>query len=439
MPHAVYTMVFNEKAECMEKEEKKALQLKRLQKTVKLAYENVEFYKKRLDDAGIKPEDIKTLKDIEKIPFTTKNDLREAYPLGLLAVPREEIVEIHASSGTTGKPSVTAYTQNDLDIWGECIARGLVMAGCKKDEIIQNAYGYGLFTGGFGIHHGGNKLGAITVPISAGNTKKQLDTMIDFQSNILTCTPSYAMYLGESREKAGISLDEINLKAGIHGAEMWTDEMRKRIEKSLGIKAYNIYGLTEVMGPGVAQECSKQNGMHIQDDQFYPEIINSETGETLDYGEEGELVLTSLTKTGMPILRFRTKDLTSLIADECECGRTTIRMTKITGRSDDMLKIKGVMVFPSQIEKALLKIDGISPNYLIHVTRPKILDEVEVKVEASKELFSDEMKEMERVEKEIASSIRSETGLRVEVTLCEPESLPRSEGKAIRVIDERNL
>ena len=432
-------MVFNEKAECMEKEEKKALQLKRLQKTVKLAYENVEFYKKRLDDAGIKPEDIKTLKDIEKIPFTTKNDLREAYPLGLLAVPREEIVEIHASSGTTGKPSVTAYTQNDLDIWGECIARGLVMAECKKDEIIQNAYGYGLFTGGFGIHHGGNKLGAITVPISAGNTKKQLDTMIDFQSNILTCTPSYAMYLGESREKAGISLDEINLKAGIHGAEMWTDEMRKRIEKSLGIKAYNIYGLTEVMGPGVAQECSKQNGMHIQDDQFYPEIINSETGETLDYGEEGELVLTSLTKTGMPILRFRTKDLTSLIADECECGRTTIRMTKITGRSDDMLKIKGVMVFPSQIEKALLKIDGISPNYLIHVTRPKILDEVEVKVEASKELFSDEMKEMERVEKEIASSIRSETGLRVEVTLCEPESLPRSEGKAIRVIDERNL
>lgn len=432
-------MVFNEKAECMGNEEKKALQLKRLQETVKLAYENVEFYKKRLDDAGVKPEDIKTLKDIEKIPFTTKNDLRDAYPLGLLAVPREEIVEIHASSGTTGKPSVTAYTQKDLDIWGECIARGLVMAGCKKDDIIQNAYGYGLFTGGFGIHHGGNKLGAITVPISAGNTKKQLDTMIDFQSNILTCTPSYAMYLGESREKSRINLDDINLKAGIHGAEMWTDEMRKRIEKSLGIKAYNIYGLTEVMGPGVAQECSKQNGMHIQDDQFYPEIINTETGETLDYGEEGELVLTSLTKTGMPILRFRTKDLTSLIADKCDCGRTTIRMTKITGRSDDMLKIKGVMVFPSQIEKALLKIEGISPNYLIHVTRPKILDEVEIKVEASKELFSDEMKEMERVEKEIASSIRSETGLRVEVTLCEPESLPRSEGKAVRVIDDRNL
>ena len=432
-------MFWNEKAECMTKEEKEKIQLERLQKTVQLAYENVEFYKKRFDEAGIKPEDIKTLKDIEKIPFTTKSDLREAYPLGLLAVPREEIVEVHASSGTTGKPTVTAYTQNDLDIWGECIARGLKMAGAEKDYIIQNAYGYGLFTGGFGIHHGGNKMGAITIPISAGNTQRQLDTMVDFQSDILTCTPSYAMYLGESREKAEIPLEDINLKAGIHGAEMWTDEMRKRIEESLGIKTHNIYGLTEVMGPGVAQECSEQNGMHIQDDHFYPEIINSETGETLGYGEKGELVLTSLTKTGMPIIRFRTKDLTSLIEEKCECGRTTVRMTRITGRSDDMLKIKGVMVFPSQIEKALLKISGISPNYMIHVTRPDILDEVEVKVEASKELFSDEMKEMERVEKQIQASIRSETGLRVDVTICEPESLPRSEGKAVRVIDERNF
>ena len=432
-------MFWNEKAECMSKEEKEEVQLKRLQETVKLAYENVEFYRKRLDEAGIKPEDIKTLKDIEKIPFTTKSDLREAYPLGLLAVPRDEIVEIHASSGTTGKPTVTAYTRNDLDVWGECIARGLKMTGAEKDFIIQNAYGYGLFTGGFGIHHGGNKMGAITVPISAGNTQRQLDTMVDFQSDIITCTPSYAMYLGESREKAGIDLDNINLKAGIHGAEMWTEEMRNKIEESLGLKAYNIYGLTEVMGPGVAQECEEQDGMHLQDDHFYPEIINSKTGETLDYGEEGELVLTSLTKTGMPILRFRTKDLTSLTDEKCACGRTTVRMSRITGRSDDMLKIKGVMVFPSQIEKALLKVSGITPNYLIHVTRPDILDEVEVKVEASKELFSDQMKEMERVEKEIQSSIRSETGLRVDVTLCEPESLPRSEGKAVRVIDERNL
>ena len=432
-------MFWNKEIECMDNKEKEKIQLERLQKTVKLAYENVEFYKNLFDEIGLKPEDIKTLKDIEKIPFTTKSDLREAYPLGLLAVPREEIVEVHASSGTTGKPTVTAYTQNDLEIWGECIARGLKMAGAKKEYIIQNAYGYGLFTGGFGIHHGGNKMGAITIPISAGNTKRQLDTMIDFQSDILTCTPSYAMYLGESREKAGISLDDINLKAGIHGAEMWTNEMRKRIETSLGIKTHNIYGLTEVMGPGVAQECSQQDGMHIQDDHFYPEIIDSETGETLDYGEKGELVLTSLTKTGMPILRFRTKDLTSLNNEKCDCGRTTVRMTRITGRSDDMLKIKGVMVFPSQIEKALLKIKGISPNYMIHVTRPDILDEVEVKVEATKELFSDEMKEMERVEKQIKASIRSETGLRVDVTICEPESLPRSEGKAVRVIDERNF
>lgn len=432
-------MFWNEKAECMNKEEKEKVQLERLQKTVKLAYENVEFYKKRFDEIGLKPEDIKTLKDIEKIPFTTKSDLREAYPLGLLAVPREEIVEVHASSGTTGKPTVTAYTQNDLDIWGECIARGLKMAGAKEEYIIQNAYGYGLFTGGFGIHHGGNKMGAITIPISAGNTRRQLDTMIDFQSDILTCTPSYAMYLGESREKAGIALEDINLKAGIHGAEMWTNEMRKRIETSLGIKTHNIYGLTEVMGPGVAQECDCQNGMHIQDDHFYPEIIDPKTGESLDYGENGELVLTSLTKTGMPILRFRTKDLTSLVGEKCECGRTTVRMTRITGRSDDMLKIKGVMVFPSQIEKALLKVSGASPNYMIHVTRPDILDEVEVKVEASKELFSDEMKKMEQVEKQIQASIRSETGIRVDVTIVEPESLPRSEGKAVRVIDERNL
>ena len=429
-------MFWNEKAECMEKEEKEKIQLERLQKTVKLAYDNVEFYKKRFDAIGLKPEDIKTLEDIEKIPYTTKSDLREAYPLGLLAVPREEIVEVHASSGTTGKPTVTAYTRNDLDI---CTARAIAMAGGNKNSKIQNSYGYGLFTGGFGIHHGGNKMGAITIPISAGNTKRQLDTMVDFQSDILTCTPSYAMYLGESREKAGIPLEDINLKAGIHGAEMWTDEMRKRIEASLGIKTHNIYGLTEVMGPGVAQECEYQNGMHIQDDLFYPEIINPETGETLNPGEKGELVLTSLTKTGMPILRFRTKDLTSLIAEKCECGRTTVRMTRITGRSDDMLKIKGVMVFPSQIEKALLKVSGISPNYMIHVTRPDILDEVEVKVEATKELFSDEMKEMERVEKEIQASIRSETGIRVDVSIVEPESLPRSEGKAVRVIDERNL
>ena len=333
----------------------------------------------------------------------------------------------------------TGYTKEDLDIWSECIARGLGMVGVEKEYILQNAFGYGLFTGGFGIHHGAQKFGAITVPISAGNTKRQLETMKDFQSDVITCTPSYAMYLGESLENSDINLEDINLKIGIHGAEMWTEEMRHKIEDTLNIKAYNIYGLTEIMGPGVAQECVEQNGMHIQDDHFYPEIINPKTGETLPAGQKGELVLTTLTKTGIPILRFRTKDLTSLIIEQCACGRTSVKMSRITGRSDDMLKIRGVMVFPSQIEKALLKIKGASPNYLIKVTRPDTLDEVEVKVEATKELFSDEMKEMEKTEAMIVKSIKSETGLRVNVTLCEPESLPRSEGKSVRVIDERNF
>ena len=432
-------MVWNKKAECMDKDEKKELQLKRLQETVKSAYENVEFYRKKLDEAGVKPEDIKTLKDIEKIPFTTKDDLRAAYPFGLFAVPDEEIVEIHSSSGTTGKPTVSGYTKKDLDIWGECIARGLDMAGAEKNYVIQNAYGYGLFTGGFGIHHGAFKFGATVVPISAGNTKRQIEIMKDFQSDVLACTPSYAMYLGESLEKAGVGKNEINLKSGVFGAEMWTEEMRRKIEESLGIKAFNVYGLTEIMGPGVAQECECQNGIHIHEDHFYPEIINPETGETLERDEKGELVLTTLTREGMPILRFRTKDVTSLMSGDCECGRTTVRMTRITGRTDDMMKIKGVMVFPSQIEKALLKIDGVSPNYQIVVTRPDIMDEVEVKVEASRDLFFDEIKKMEEVEKKIVNAIKSETGLRVDVTLCEPESLPRSEGKAVRVIDERNF
>lgn len=432
-------MIWNEKAECMSHEEKEELQLKRLQKTVKIAYEKIPLYKQKFDDAGVKPEDIKTLKDIEKLPFTTKDDLRASYPFGLFAVPYDDIVEIHASSGTTGKPTVSGYTQKDLDIWGEIIARGLGMAGCEKNWIVQNAYGYGLFTGGFGIHHGANKFGAITVPMSAGNTKRQLDNMQDFQSDILTCTPSYAMYLGESLHAAGIPLENINLKAGIFGAEMWTEEMRNKIEETLGIKALNIYGLTEIMGPGVAQECMEQDGIHISDDHFYPEIINPETGEVLGDDQKGELVLTTLTREGMPIIRFRTKDLTSLMSGDCDCGRTTKRMTRITGRSDDMMKIKGVMVFPSQIEKALLSVEGVTPNYQIIVTRPDILDEIEVKVEASKELFSDEIKELEEVEKKIRTAIRSELGIKVNVTICEPESLPRSEGKAVRVIDERNF
>ena len=432
-------MIWNEAAECMDEEDKKELQLSLLQQTVKRAYDNVPFYKKLLDDAGVKPEDIKTLKDIEKIPFTTKTDLRAAYPFKMFAVPDEEIVEIHTSSGTTGVPTVSGYTIKDLDIWGEMTARGLGMCNATKKDRIQNCYGYGLFTGGFGIHYGARTVGCTVIPISAGNTKRQVDTLLDFQSTILTCTPSYAAYIGEYLKKEGYKPDDISLKYGVFGAEMWTEEMRKGIEKSLGITALNIYGLTEVMGPGIAIECPEQTGLHVADDHFYPEIIDPKTGETLPDGEKGELVLTTLTREGSPIIRFRTKDITTLHKGKCACGRTSCKIERITGRSDDMLKIRGVMVFPSQIEKALFKTEGIKPTYQIHVTRPGLLDEVEVKVEASPDMFSDEMKELSTLENTLSKNIHNEIGLRVNVTLVEPGSLPRSEGKAIRVIDERNF
>ena len=432
-------MIWNENAECMEREEKEELQLALLQQQVKRVYENVPFYKKKFDEAGFHPDDLKTLDDISKIPFTTKADLREAYPFGLFAVPDDEIIEIHSTSGTTGTPVVSGYTQKDIDIWGECTARAIAMAGGDKNSKIQNSYGYGLFTGGFGIDHGAKAMGATVIPMSAGNTARQLKIMEDFQSDILTCTPSYAMYLAESLEKEGFDAESISLHAGIFGAEMWTEEMRHSLEEKLGITAHNIYGLTELMGPGVATECEHQTGLHIQEDHFYPEIIDSETGEILEDGQKGELVLTNLTREGMPVIRFRTKDITALRRDECPCGRTTVRMDRITGRSDDMLKIKGVMVYPSQIEAAILQIEGLTANYQIHVSRPKTLDEIEVKVETSPEVFSDEMKKIEEFERRIARKIQSAIGISVDVTLVEPESLPRSEGKAIRVIDERNF
>lgn len=432
-------MVWNKKSECMNFEEKEKLQLKRLQETVKKAYDNVPFYKKKFDDVGVKPEDIKTLKDIEKLPFTTKTDLRDTYPFGMFAVPEEEIIEIHTTSGTTGKPTVSGYTEKDLEIWAEVSARAITMALGTRGDRIQNCYGYGLFTGGLGIHYGGHKVGATVVPISAGNTKRQIEVMKDFQSTMLTCTPSYALYLAEALEKVGLTPEEISLKSGIFGAEMWTEEMRDELEKRLGIIALNIYGLTEIIGPGVAQECPEKKGLHISDDHFYPEIIDLKTKKQLSEGEKGELVLTTLTREGMPIIRFRTKDITSLTTETCDCGRTLTRMVRITGRSDDMLKIRGVIVFPSQIERALLKIEELTPNYQIVVTRPEHLDELEVKVETTKELFSDEMRKMEAIEENIAGLIQKEIGLRVNVTLVEPESLPRSEGKAVRVIDERNF
>lgn len=432
-------MIWNKEAECMPADEMEELQLKRLQKVVKHAYENVSYYKKVFDDAGVSPEDIKTLKDIQKLPFTSKADLRDAYPFGMFAVPTDDIVEVHTTSGTTGKPTVSGYTQNDIELWSEVMARSLTMAGGDHRDLIQNCYGYGLFTGGLGIHYGAQKIGATVIPISAGNTMRQIEIMQDFGSSILTCTPSYALYLAEVLESQGVGSEKLNLKAGVFGAEMWTEEMREEIEKRLNLSALNIYGLTEIIGPGVAQECLKKEGLHIFDDHFYPEIIDPETMEALPYGEKGELVLTTLTREGMPVIRFRTRDITTLRPGVCVCGRSHVKMDRITGRSDDMLKIRGVIVFPSQIERALLKIEGLHPQYQIIVTRPHQLDELEVQVEASPALFSDEVKHVEEVRKNIEEHIHNEIGLRVNVSLVEPQSLPRSEGKAVRVIDKRNL
>lgn len=432
-------MIWNEKVECMSRDEMKKLQLKQLKDVTKRAYENVPYYKKRFDEAGIKPEDIETLEDIQKLPLTTKDDLRAAYPFGMFAVPRREIVEVHTSSGTTGKPTVSGYTREDLDTWSEIMARGLTMFGVHDEDLIQNTHGYGLFTGGFGVHYGAQKIGATVIPISTGQTRRQIEIMKDFGTTVLIVTPSYGLYLAEVAEEEGLEREDMKLKSIGFGAEMWTEEMRQEIEKRFNAPAYNIYGLTEIMGPGIALECPEQDGLHVMEDHFYPEIIDSETQEVLGEGEKGELVLTNLTRHGMPIIRFRTKDVTSLKTGKCSCGRTMVKMDRITGRTDDMLKIRGVAVFPSQIEKALLKMDGIEPHYQIIVTRPQHLDEMEVQVETSPELFSDEVKELVGIKKKIENFIHNEIGLRVTVTLVEPRTLPRSEGKAVRVIDKRGL
>ncbi|MGC9516375.1 MAG: phenylacetate--CoA ligase family protein [Methanomicrobiales archaeon] len=432
-------MIWNEDIECMKRDELEDLQLKRLQEIVKTAYENVPYYRKKFDDINLKPEDIKSLKDIEKLPLTTKTDLRTAYPFGMFAVPRKEIIEVHTSSGTTGKPVVSGYTEKDIEIWSEVMARGLTMMGVTDDDIIQNTHGYGLFTGGFGVHYGAQKIGATIIPISTGQTKRQIEILNDFGSTLMIFTPSYGLYLAEVADSEGLKPENSELNAVGFGAEMWTEEMRQEIEKRFGVPAFNIYGLTEIIGPGVAIECNQKSGLHIFEDHFYPEIIDSNTLETLPVGEKGELVLTTLTREGTPIIRFRTKDITSLKKEKCGCGRTLIKMERITGRTDDMLKIRGVSVFPSQIEKALLKIDGIEPHYQIIVTRPHLMDELEVKVEASPKLFSDEVKELIGIKKTIESYIEDEIGLRVKVTLVEPKTIPRSEGKAVRVIDKREI
>lgn len=432
-------MIWDKEIECMAREDLEELQLKRLQETVKRAFDKIPYYNKKYTENNVFPEDIETLKDIEKLPFITKDDLRESYPFGLFAVDRKKITEVHSSSGTTGKPVVSGYTPKDLDTWSETIARGLTMMGLGEDDIIQNTHGYGLFTGGFGVHYGSHKIGATIIPISTGQTRRQIEIMRDFGTTCLIFTPSYGIHLGEVAIEEGINPKELGVKAIGFGAEMWTEEMRDKIEDIFGAKAYNIYGLTELMGPGVGIECEAQKGLHVPEDIYYPEIIDPNTLKTLGHNEKGELVLTNLYREGMPIIRFRTKDITSITYDQCECGRTLARISRITGRSDDMIKVKGVAIFPSQIETALLKAGDVEPHYMIIVTRPNTLDEIEVKVEASKDIFFDGVKEMVNIRDKIAKSIENETGIRVKVTLVEPKSLPRFEGKAKRVIDKRNL
>lgn len=428
---------WNEKMETMSREEMKKLQSQRLVDMVKRVYENVPHYRAKMTEKGLEPGDIQSVEDLSKLPFTVKNDLRDTYPYGLFALPMGEITRIHASSGTTGKQTVVGYTQNDIDMWAECVARSLVSIGFSKQDILQVAYGYGLFTGGLGLHYGGEKLGAAVIPISSGNTKRQLQNMVDFGSTGICCTPSYALFLAEELLANGITPDKTKLKAGVFGAEPWSEAMRNEIQDKLGIIACDIYGLSEIMGPGVSCECSFRNGMHIQEDHFIAEIIDPVTEEVLPYGEEGEIVFTTITKEGLPLIRYRTRDLTHLEDTVCQCGRTTVRMARVTGRTDDMLIIRGVNVFPSQIETVLLNLGETAPHYMIYIDRINGLDVMEVKVEMNDTMFHDEIRKIEDLEHRIVCELQSLLGISAKVRLVEPKSLPRSEGKAKRVIDNR--
>ncbi len=433
-------MYFQKEFECMSKADIKKLQSEKLVKQVKYVYDNVECYRKRMDEAGIKPSDIKSIDDLQKLPFTYKSDLRDNYPYGLFAKPLSEIVELHASSGTTGKRIVVGYTKNDLDMWASCGARMLTSIGATKDDIIQISYGYGLFTGGFGLHYGAEKLGLTVIPISSGNTERQIETMIDFKATILASTPSYAMYLAETAERMGV-VDKLSLKAGIFGAEPWTEEMRHQIEEKLHIKAYDIYGLTEIVGPGVAFECDCQEGMHVNEDHFILERIDPDTLEPItDPNKLGEIVFTTIDREGAPLIRYRTRDLGTVNITPCKCGRTFIKLSKPQGRSDDMLIIRGVNVFPSQIEEVLLKNpEGITANYQIVVDRVNNTDTLDLFVEMNPDLFADDMASIERLQKQLVDKLRNVLGIGAKVTLVNPNSIARSEGKAKRVIDKRKL
>ena len=431
-------MIWNETKECMSRDEMLDLQGKRLVMLVKRMYYNTDYYRKKMQQKGVEPGDIKSIEDLDKLPFTTKEDLKNTYPFGMFAVPQSEIVRYHTASGTDGIDTVVGYTRNDIDIWSECVARAFAQAGLNRDDIIQIAYGYGLFTGGLGAHYGAEHLGATVVPMSTGNTKKLTTMMKDFGATAIACTPSYLLHIAETLEADG-DLDKIKLKAAICGAEPWTEQMRLQIEEKLHINAFDIYGLSEIMGPGVACDCIHHKGLHVYEDHFMPEIIDPKTFEPVAEGETGELVFTTLTKEGIPLIRYRTKDLTSISYDKCECGRTLPRISRFKGRSDDMLIIRGVNVFPSQVEAALLEMGETAPYYMMIVDRVNNLDTLEVQVEVDEIFFSDKISELENLTKKIAHQIQQAIGLAVKVKLVEPKTIERSMGKAVRVIDKRKL
>jgi phenylacetate-CoA ligase len=432
-------MYWEPEKECMDRGELEQLQLERLQATIARVYMNVPFYRKKFDGLGIDPDGFRSLEDIRKLPFTVKNDLRDSYPYGLFAVPLRDVVRIHASSGTTGMSTVVGYTKNDIKTWSNLVARVLTAAGVTKDDVVQIAFGYSLFTGGFGLHYGAERIGASVIPISSGNTARQIKIMQDFRTTALVCTPSYAMLIAETIKEMGIDINSLSLKYGLFGAEPWSEKMRQEIQEKLRITATDNYGLSEVMGPGVAGECLERNGLHINEDHFLAEIINPETLVPVAMGEVGELVITTLTKEAFPVIRFRTRDLTRFIPEPCPCGRKTMRMSRVMGRTDDMLIIKGVNVFPSQIESVLFNIEGTEPHYQIIIDRKGPLDDVTVQVEVSESIFFDEMKKQNELIKLIKNRLASELGIGVEVKLVEKKTLERSEGKAKRVIDLRKL
>ena len=431
-------MIWNETKECMSRDELSALQSSRLVKLVDYVYHNVEFYRKKMQALGLLPGDIKSIEDIVKLPFTTKDDLRDNYPFGLFAVPQSEICRIHASSGTTGKATVVGYTRRDIDIWAECVARCFTMAGVTRQDVIQIAYGYGLFTGGLGAHYGAEKIGAMVVPMSTGNSKKLTTMMLDFGATAIACTPSYLLHLTELLESEG-KIGDLKLKYAICGAEPWTEKMHKDIEERLHISAHDIYGLSEVMGPGVACDCKYHKGLHVCEDHFYPEILDSKTLSPQKAGETGELVFTTLTKEGLPLLRYRTKDLTSIDYSTCDCGRTSARISRFKGRVDDMLIIRGVNVFPSQVEAALIDVEEVSPHYMIVVDRVNNLDTLEIQVEINPQYYTDEIRGLEALTKKISHVLSQALGLNPKVKIVEPQTLVRSEGKAVHVVDKRKL